>query len=230
MEVKTEIISELSVVQENQEKDKRLLFFLALETDVEKATLAGASIIIETDANSKLVPNYIPNDPHALSPNGALLAVIIERHNLILGNGSSKCKGTITRTRSTRNRIETSAIDVIIFSSDLNKHLVSVHIDQDRKHVLSRIYKTNRGVKVKESDHNTIVTEFDCKISRNSNEKKYDVFYLKDKEGQAKFKACTSGTNMLSSIFDNENDDIDILTNRLVKKINGSITANFKKD
>ena len=102
-------------------------------------------------------------------------------------------------------------------------------VDEGRKHVLSRIYKTNRGVKVEESDHNTIVTEFYCKISKNSNEKKVDVFDLKDKEGQAKFKACTSGTNLLSSIFDNENADIDILTNRLEKKINGSIADNFKK-
>ena len=204
--------------QENQKEDKRLPFFLALEAEVEKAILADASIIIETDANSKIGLNYIPNYPHALSPNGALLAAIIERHNLILGNGSSKCKVTKTRTRLTRNRIEKSAIDVIMFSSDLNKHLVSVHIDEDKKHVLSRIYKTKRGVKLKKSDHNTFETEFDFKISKNSNEKKVDAFDLKDQEGQAKFKAYTSGTTMLSSFFDNENEDIDILTNTLVKK------------
>ena len=55
------------------------------------------------------------------------------------------------------------------------------------------------------------------------------MFDLKDKEGQAKFKAYTSGTSMLSSIFEKDSDDIDTLTNRLVKKINGSIAVNFKK-
>jgi hypothetical protein len=215
--------------QENIEEGKRLPFFLALETEIEKATLAGKSIVIETDANSKLGSKYIPNDPHEISPNGELLAAIIERHNLTLGNGSPKCRGTVTRKRTTRNRTETSAIDVVMWSSDLNKHIVSVHIDEDRQHVLSKIHNTKKGAKIKESDHNTIITEFDCKVSEHIVEKKVEVYDFKDKESQAKFKAYTSGTNMLSSIFDNHNDDINILTDRLVKKINGSIAINFKK-
>ena len=215
--------------QENIEEDKRVPFFLALETEIEKATLAGASIIIEADMNSKLGPKYIPNDPHELSPNGSLLAAIIERQNLIVGNGSQKCRGTITRKRTTSDRTETSAIDVVMFSNDLNNHLVSVHIDEDRKHVLSRIHKTKRGTKIKESDHNSIITELDCRIIKDKDEKKVELFDLKDKDSQAKFKAYTTGTNMFSSIFNNESDDIDDLTNRLVKKINGSIAINFKK-
>ena len=179
--------------------------------------------------NSKLGPKYIPNDPHELSPNGSLLAAIIERQNLIVGNGSQKCRGTITRKRTTSDRTETSAIDVVMFSNDLNNHLVSVHIDEDRKHVLSRIHKTKRGTKIKESDHNSIITELDCRIIKDKDEKKVELFDLKDKDSQAKFKAYTTGTNMLSSIFNNESDDIDDLTNRLVKKINGSIAINFKK-
>ena len=192
--------------QENLEEDKRLPFFLALETEVEKATLAGKSIIIEIDANSKLGSKYIPSDPHDISPNGELLADIIDRNNLILGNGSQKCIGTVTRRRTTTNRTETSAIDVVMWSSDMNKHIVSVHIDEDRKHVLSKIYNTKNGVKVKESDHNTIVTEFDCKVSENKDEKKVEMYDLKDTESQAMFKAYTSGTNMFSSIFQNSSD------------------------
>ena len=215
--------------QENIEEEKRVPFFLAIETEVEKATLAGKSIIIETDANSKLGSKYIPNDPHEQSPNGALLAAIIERQNLILGNGSPKCRGTITRLRTTTNRTEKSAIDMIMFSNDLTKHLVSVHIDEERKHVLSKIHKTKRGVKVKESDHNSIITEFDCQIIKDTDEKKLELYDLKDKDSQVKFKAYTTETNMLSSIFNKDSDDIDTLTCRLIKKINGSIAINFKK-
>ena len=40
--------------QENWEEDKRLPFFIALETAIERAELAGKSILIELDANSKL--------------------------------------------------------------------------------------------------------------------------------------------------------------------------------
>ena len=59
--------------QENWEEEKRLPFFLALETEIEKAELAGRSVVIEMDANSKLGPEHIPNDPHEMSPNGYLL-------------------------------------------------------------------------------------------------------------------------------------------------------------
>ena len=215
--------------QENIEEDKRIPFFLALETAIERAELAGKSVFIEIDANSKLGNKYIANDPHDMSTNGRLLADIIERRNLILCNGTDKCSGTITRKRVTRNRCEQSAIDMVIVSSDMKEHLESMHIDEERKHVLSKIYKTKNGVNVKESDHNTILTKFNLKIDVSKDDKKTEVFNLKNKECQAKFKDYTSKTNMLSSIFKGKNDDIDDLTNRLVKKIHGCIAVNFKK-
>ena len=88
--------------QENWDEVKRISFFISLEIDIEIAELAGKSFIIQMDANSKLGSNYIKNYPHEILPNGVLLAAIIERHNLILGNGSDKCTGVITRRRVTR--------------------------------------------------------------------------------------------------------------------------------
>ena len=82
--------------QENWEEDKRMPFFIALETEIEKAKLLGKSILIEMDANSKLGHKFIPNDPHEMSQNGAVLAAIILRQNLIVVNGMKKCVGTIT--------------------------------------------------------------------------------------------------------------------------------------
>ena len=94
---------------------------------------------------------------------------------------------------------------------------------------MSKIYRTKNGVKVKESEHNTIITKFNLKIDVSKDNKKTEVFNLKNKECQAKFKHYTSKAKMLSSIFDGKNDDIDDLTNRLVKKIHGCIAVNFKK-
>ena len=68
-------------------------FFLALEEQIVKAELAGKSILIELDANSKLGPELIPGDTHAQSMNGKVLASIIDRHGLILGNSMKQCKG-----------------------------------------------------------------------------------------------------------------------------------------
>ena len=77
-------------------RKKDSYFCVALETEIEKSHLGGKSIIVEIDANSKLGPKYIMGDLYVMTSNGALLAGIIKRHNLIVGNGSSKCQGTIT--------------------------------------------------------------------------------------------------------------------------------------
>ena len=63
-------------------------FFIALEAEIVKAELAGKSTIIQMDSNSKLGNEYIPNDPHPMSPNGKLLAAVIERLALlVVANG-----------------------------------------------------------------------------------------------------------------------------------------------
>ena len=215
--------------QENWDEEKRIHFFLTLEIEIEKAELAGKAIIIEMDANAKLGSKYIAGDPHDMSPNGALLAAIIERHNLSVANGSEKCRGVITRRRNTRKRIEQSAIDFVLFSSDLKKHFISLHIDEERKHVLTRIKKTKKGATVKESDHNVLVSEFKCNISTTKKtETKIEAFNLKNKECQAKFKEYTTKTKTLSTTVD-ASDDVNTITERLVKKVNGCIAKNFSK-
>ena len=104
-----------------------------------------------------------------------------------------------------------------------------MHIDEDKKHVLNSIRKTKRGVTMKESDHNTIISEFSCAVTKAESHTTDEFYNLKNKDCQANFKKFTTDTKMFSSIFENKEDDIDQLTNRLIKKINGSIAANFKK-
>ena len=106
--------------------------------------------------------------------------------------------------------------------------MVSVHIDEEKKHVLCKISKTKQGTRIKESDHNTIISQFNCKVIVNNKKEKIEVYNLKDKECQSKFKAFTSETKMFSTIFESS-DDTNILTERLVKKINGAIATNFSK-
>ena len=174
--------------QENWAEEKRLPFFITLETEIEKAELAGKDIIIEMDANAKLGTKYIPTDPHEITPNAALLAGIIDRHALTVGNGNEKCKGTITRRRTTRDRNEQSVIDIVLFSIGLKKHLVSMIVDEEKLHVLTRIRKTKKGIRVKESDHNVIVTEFDCRVLKPKEREDYSVYNLKNKQCQLNFK------------------------------------------
>ena len=214
--------------QENWSEEKRRPFFVALETEVEKANLAGKSVIIELDANAKLGKKYIPGDPYEISPNGTILAAIVERQGIVVGNGTSICQGTITRTRATRNRTENSVIDLLMFSSDLKENLVSLKVDEKREHVLSKVIKTKKGPKIQESDHNPIIAEFDLKLKDSETEKRQEIFNFKDKDGLARFKSYTSNTNMLSSVF-NSREDIDVLTNRFLKKLDGCLAMSFKK-
>ena len=60
--------------QENWQQKDRKPFFEALEEEVIKAELAGKSVIVEADFNSKLGREFIPNDPNPQSENGKLLS------------------------------------------------------------------------------------------------------------------------------------------------------------
>ena len=91
--------------QEGWKDEEKMPFFVALEEEISKAHMAGKSIIIELDANSKLGPEYIPNDPKPMSPNGRILGGIIEKHALIVANGvQEKSHGVITRKKITINK------------------------------------------------------------------------------------------------------------------------------
>ena len=214
--------------QENWDEDKRMPFFVTLEAEIVKSELAGRSIIIEMDANAKLGPQYIHKDPHGISPNGKILANIIERHALVVANGTTRCSGTITRRRVTKNRTEESCIDIVMFSSDMSNSFMSLNIDEAKNHVLTKITKSKKGTTVKESDHNVLVTKFNDIYAHENVKEKVEVYNLKNSECQAKFKEFTSNTTMLSTVFD-ANENINVLASRFIKKLDGCIKLNFKK-
>ena len=85
------------------------------ETKIVKAHLAGRSVIVEMDSNSKLGNTYITNDPHTLSSNGKILPRIIDNN---VANNSSKCIGFITRKRITKDRTETNVAYMFYHSAD----------------------------------------------------------------------------------------------------------------
>ena len=119
------------------------------------------------DSKSKLGPEIIPNDPHCQSGNGRVLSDIINRHGLVVANGlSDKCVGAITRKRVTKESTEESIIDHVLISEDLKNDLKSMHIDEERLNVLTKIVKTKKGVHKQLSDHNLIIVNFTVQWSR----------------------------------------------------------------
>ena len=210
---------------ENKTEDTRMPFFLALEEEIHKAELEGKSVFIEIDANSKLGPERISGDTHKISPNGRILAAIIDRNALFVGNSSAKCTGLVTRKRITTRSIEESSIDLVMTSSDLMNNLVSLQIDDDRKHVLTKVTKTEKV----ESDHNVLISKFDFSWDKSKKQEKNEIYNLKNKLGQKKFKEKTTNTNYLSSVFDDETVDVNISANRFIKRLNKIIHQCFNK-
>ena len=58
---------------------------------------------------------------------------------------------------------------------------------------------------------------------------KVELFNLKNKEGQQKFKELTSKPGILSDILKDNKDDIETVTNRFIKKLNKCLHKCFKK-
>ena len=101
-------------------------------------------------------------------------------------------------------------------------------IDEEIKHVLTRISKTKKGVKKTESDHNLITAEFNCKFTMKDENVKEEIYNLKNKECQAKFKEYTTTTKMLSPVFDSD-EDLETLVTRFLKKLKGCVAMCLKK-
>ena len=145
--------------QETWPESERLPFFLALEEEILNSKLNGIPLIIQMDANSKLGPRIIKDDPHIQSPNGQILEGILERHNLVVVNSlNSKCKGKITRKRVTVNTLEQSIIDFLIVSEEVAVMLDSLLIDEDQNFALVGYVKSKQGVKKTISDHMPLIT------------------------------------------------------------------------
>ena len=214
--------------QENWSPAQREPFFQALEDEVVKAELAGKSVFIEADFNSKLGKEYIPNDPHTQDKNGKLLADIVKRQNLTVANGLMVCNGTITRKRVTTTRTEESAISFIIVSEDLVQTIEAVNIDEKREHVLTRISKTKNGSEHKQSDHNIVETKLKIGWDKDNIEEVKKMFNLKNKKCQKKFREEMSKTNNLSKIFDEE-DDLDNATEKFMRRLEKVLYKCFKK-
>ena len=217
--------------QETWPEHQRVPFFLALEEEIIKAEFEGKSILIEIDANSKLGCDIIPGDNHAQSENGKILAGMIVRHGLVLGNSMDVCKGLITRKRTTKTAIEESIIDFVILSDDLRNEIESIIIDDEREHVLTRITKTKKGIVKVESDHNMIYTHLKIPWNKKVKDQRREIYNLKNETCQKAFKEATSKENnkcYLSSVFE-ENDDINDATEIFMKRLQKTIAKCFKK-
>ena len=215
--------------QENLADNERVPFFLALEEEIIKSDMDGKSTIVAMDANSKLGKDLIENDPHDQTPNGKLLADIIDRQNLVILNSlKGKASGNITRKRITSTGTEESIIDFVMISNDIEKDVESFTVDEGRDYGLCKIVKTKKGIKKVESDHNPLIAKFKFPWNKGVKKNRVELYNLKNKECQQHFTKQTSITGILSSFFDSK-EDLNQATKAFLKRLDGCITDSFKK-
>ena len=102
-------------------------------------------------------------------------------------------------------------------------------IDEERKNVLVRHTKTKNGVKVTESDHNSLITQVKVDWNKKRNVKPVEIYNLKDPAGLKKFREMTTRDNFLSEVFNEESKDISVKTKQFIKRLRYVISQCFRK-
>ena len=132
--------------QEYAKSDEKLRFYSKLDQEIKNAKLFDCLICLELDANAKIGCEIIKNDPNKISGNGEYFLEFVKNNNLVIGNASDLCEGTITRSRKTVNGHEKSVIDYFVMCQELFLLLKSMKIDESRMFVLTRYSKNNGKV------------------------------------------------------------------------------------
>ena len=130
--------------QENDPEDIRESFYHDVSVQIQKAYLNGDSLLLVGDFNAKLGYNVIQNDIHPMSKNGKLLFDMSNKYNMKLLNSPTFCTGTFTRIHKYKQEIAKSVLEYVSVSSDLEKHVISMHIDGSKDFTLWRKLKSSK--------------------------------------------------------------------------------------
>ena len=132
--------------QNDSDRENVFKFWSEIEEQIENAKNENCKLVFQCDANAKLGSSIFEKDPHEQSENGLLLHELVTRQNLSILNMSTKRIGHITLHRNNVNGIEQSILDYIIVCEDMKLNFESMHIDDNRIHVLTK-YSTKKGFK-----------------------------------------------------------------------------------
>lgn len=185
-------------VQECAPSDEKIDFISILDEEIQLSEDLGKLICIELDGNGKFGPNVINGDPYPMSGNGHLLIDLMQRKNLILVNGTSKCQGTITRQKMVGGRMEKSVLDYFLVCQTVFSFVQRMVIDEPRQYIFKKISKSKGQIKVTESDHNILMLDINCEWIKSSVKERTEVFNYRNKESQNKFTSATSASTSLT--------------------------------
>ena len=116
-----------------------------MSVQLEVAFLIGDFVILLGGFNVKLGNDIINQDAHAMSKSGKMLFSLFQKYNLCLLNSSDICQGTFTRILQCNKRIETSLLDYVFVSDDLQQHVVSMVTDEQKQFTSLRKLKASKS-------------------------------------------------------------------------------------
>ena len=122
---------------------------------------------------NRLVGDIIPGNDPKVSFGGQMIRSLIDSDKYVLINGSSKVTGGPGTRENPAIPEQKSALDLVIVSTELEKYIKGMEIDDSRK--FSPFRRTPSG-KVSYSDHYEICVTFrniPCHVPQNKSQKKY---------------------------------------------------------
>ena len=148
----------------------------------------GDSVILVGDFNAKLGHSIVQNDIHPMSKNGELI------FDMKLLNSSKSYTDMFTRIHKYRQEIEKSVLEYVFVSSDLEKHFISMHIDESKD--FTHWHKLKSGKRF--SDHCAIKFSMNLKsLEQAKSSKRIKVrSFLNDPEGWKKFCTLTKSLDV----------------------------------
>ena len=85
------------------------------------------------DGNFWAGSNLIPGDPNIQNCNGKLFEQFMQRNaHLSCVNSLQLCEGLITRTRTTKNKVEKAILDVFVVCDKVRPFVTKMVIDEQR--------------------------------------------------------------------------------------------------
>ena len=210
--------------QENDPEDIRESFYHDVSVQIQKAYLNGDSVLLVGDFNAKLGYSVIQNDIHPMSKNGELLFDMSNKYNMKVLNSSKFCTGTFTRIHKYKQEIEKSALEYVFVSSDLEKHFISMHIDESKDFTLWRKLKSSKRF----SDHCAIKFSMNLKsLEQAKSSKRIKVWNFNDPEGWKKFRTVTKSLDVSDMWSVGKN--IENTYQTLKRKFNNVLHKCFRK-
>ena len=214
--------------QENAKKEKKEKFWNFIEDEVKKAEIDEHGLIIQMDGNLHGGPDLIKKDPNPQNKNGKLFKQFLERNpSLSVANNLNICKGIITRQRKVEGKIEMAILDFFIMNEKLRPFLAQVIIDEERNFSLSNFAQLKKNNRVIESDHNSMIADFNISIPKRKPER-IELFNLRNENCQKLFTKETDENNLLVECFES-NLPFEVQCEKWLKTFNSILYKCFKK-